>query len=323
MKTIRVLLYAMSVLLTQNCYAGLLYPTAKITVRAINTKGNVIPDAEVSVTFYEDKGAGTGWGLSSKRIQGHTDNKGLYSVEEGSIDRCSFSVKKVGFYNSDDEIHFQKVSSVGRWEPWNPIIDIVLKEKLNPVGMYAKKTYDLKVPVLNESVGYDLEKGDWVAPYGRGIVKDFIFTCNTTHPQRGEWSTTYKLTFSNLMDGIQEYNVDKNDRSDFRWPYEAPENGYKTLLELSESYNAKEKRKRVCDDSKRYIFRVRTQVDEKGNIIRANYGKIRGDIILHVLGTLRFEYYYNPTGSRGLEYGSCMTEWVNKREKEIHEVPGP
>jgi hypothetical protein len=323
MKIIRILLYAMSVLLTQNCYAGLLYPTAKITVKAIDTKGNVIPDAEVSVAFYVDKGAGMGWGLASKEVTGKTDKNGLFSGEGSSIDRCNFSVEKDGFYDSSDEVHFQKVSILRRWEPWNPTVDMVLKEKRSPVAMYAKRTENFKVPVIDMPIGYDLEKGDWVAPYGKGVLSDFIFNCHTYHPQKGEWSTSYKLTFSNAMDGIQEYVVQKNDRSHFRWPYEAPENGYKQELALSDTYKATKKYTPGYDKKKRYIFRVRTQVDEKGNIISAKYGKIKGDIELHVLGALRFEYYFNPSGSRSLEYGSCLTEWTSKREKETQEVSGP
>jgi hypothetical protein len=323
MKIIRILLYAMSFLLTQNCYAGILYPTAKITVRAIDTKGNVIPDAEVRVTFYVDKGAGMGWGLSSKFIQGRSDKMGLYAAESDSIDRCSFSVKKEGFYNSYDEVYFQKVSLLRRWEPWNPIVDIVLKVKRDPVAMYAKRTDSLKVPILDTPIGYDFEKSDWVAPYGKGVLSDFVFTCKIRFASRDDKSTAYKLTFSNPMDGIQEYIPDKNDRSEFRWPYDAPETGYKPELSLFDSYKGTEKYTPGYDDKKRYVFRIRTQVDEKGNIISAKYGKIKGDIELLMHGMLRFEYYFNPSGSRSLEFGSSLTEWTSKREREKQEVKGP
>jgi len=328
MRIIRALLYAVPFLLTQNCYAGILYPTAKITVRAIDSKGNPVPDAKVGILFYVDKGVGAGWGLASKEVTGKTDKNGFFSGEGSSIDRCNFSVEKDGFYDSNDEVHFQKASLLRRWEPWNPTIDIVLKVKRDPVAMYAKRTDALKVPILDMPIGYDLEKSDWVAPYGKGVVRDFIFICKVKFIDIYNTETSYKLTFTNLTDGIQEYVADKNDRSIFRWPYEAPENDYKSELALSDSYKGSEKYTPGYDKKKCYIFRVRTKVDAKGNILSAKYGKLKGDIELKVNrevqgGLFKFEYYFNPSGSRSLEYGSCLTEWTSKREKETQEVSGP
>jgi len=45
-----------------------------------------------------------------------------------------------------------------------------------------------------------------------------------------------------------------------------------------------------------YYFRVRTKMDENGNVVSAHYGKIYGDF-------MQFRYYFNPTpNDRNIEY---------------------
>ena len=56
-----------------------------------------------------------------------------------------------------------------------------------------------------------------------------------------------------------------------------------------------------------YIFRVRTKVNERGEIISALYGKIHGRIetggYLQPLPRLQFTYYLNPTpNDRNIEF---------------------
>jgi hypothetical protein len=43
-------------------------------------------------------------------------------------------------------------------------------------------------------------------------------------------------------------------------------------------------------------------IDSSGNIISANYGKIQGDFSVARNGKLKFIYYYNPDGTRNLEF---------------------
>jgi hypothetical protein len=325
MKKLKILFIGLLVLSAQNSFAGLLNPSAKITVKVLDMKGNPISGAKVNIGFSVSKAYGMGPGTGTEFVKGLTDSEGKFEGSADSGGNCNINVEKKEFYDSNMGYEFKNVSTLRRWDPWNPVVDIVLKEKQNPIPMYAKRTDNLKVPVLEKPVGYDLEKGDWVAPYGKGIINDFIFNCKTQIKGRVAWTTAYKVIFSNAMDGIQEYVADKNDHSMFRWPYEASDNGYKPELVLSDSYDAKQRHIKSYDEKKLYVFRVRTQVDEKGSIISARYGKIKGDIELLVHGTLRFEYYFNPTGSRNLEYNrdAPLFEWENRVEHSTHEVTGP
>lgn len=304
--------------------ASILNPTAKVTLKVVDTKGNPLEGAKATVRFYIPTGAGMGWGVNTKFIEGLTDKNGLFTAEGETTEDCGMTVRKDGFYLSSGKCNLEKISTINRWEPWNLKVKVVLKEKRNPVAMYAKRTDFIKVPALDNPVGYDLEKGDWVAPHGKGLLNDFIFNFKTKFVSRDEWECSYKLTFSNEMDGIQVFTGDKNDQSEYRFPYEAPDSGYKSELQLSNSYNSKGKHVSGFDSNKRYIFRIRTKTDQKGNIIGANYGKIIGDIVLSEDGFVKFEYYFNPNGSKNLEYDATKALFKWKTIKELnHKVDGP
>ena len=64
---------------------------------------------------------------------------------------------------------------------------------------------------------------------------------------------------------------------------------------------------RMRDESKCFCFRIRTKRDAKGNIVKAYYGKIYGDVVMEwsYLGVSRvgFLYYLNPApNDRNLEW---------------------
>ena len=173
-------------------------------------------------------------------------------------------------------------------------------------------------PILNKPIGYDLEKADWVPPYGDGIISDFIFEFKSFHDKESKerikpWEVSFNLRFSNKHDGIQEYKLtDADKKSDYIWPYQAPQKGYESNLYKYISYNMDGRNKittnikyngnqgKTKDDQAYYLFRVRTKVDSSGNIISGNYGKILNDFSLGK--KIKFTYYFNPSGTRNLEF---------------------
>ena len=319
------------VYMQQNAFAGIVYPTAKITVRAVDSNGSPITGAKVILQFHTEKTAGKGWGVETEFVEGKTDNDGKFAGSGDSINYSNISVIKEGFYSSYEQFNFKNASILRQWEPWNPVIDVVLKEKKNPTAMFAKKTDLIKVPIIDKSVGYDLEKGDWVTPYGAGINNDFIFSCLFKYISRDDWECSYKLTFLNELDGIQEFFPNKENRSDFFWPYEAMVNGYSREILWSNGFNNdnRTKYKSTRNDFRNYVFRIRTKMDSKGNLISALYGKVNGDIIFYPdaaqNGYFKFEYYLNPSGTRSLEYdkNKPLFKWNNRKEKDKYEVNGP
>lgn len=209
-----------------------------------------------------------------------------------------------GYYSSHAGKSTKKNLILNRWEPWNPTIEVRMRPKKNLVPMihFQHKTNWIKMPEKDKSIGFDLERADWLAPHGKGKIADFIF-----HPYRidtdEEIRFGYKLTFSNPMDGIQEYYVSSEDmRSSYLFPYLAPTNGYVSSMEkikIDPHYGRVE-----TDMNKKnnYIFRVRSHEDENGNIIGC-YGRISGEITMSGQFGLQFGYWFNPIpNERSLEY---------------------
>ncbi len=64
-----------------------------------------------------------------------------------------------------------------------------------------------------------------------------------------------------------------------------------------------------------YYFRVRTVVDDRGNIVSAHYGKIYGDF-------MQFSYYFNPTpNSRNVEFDPKQNLMTNLKPDEGVSAP--
>lgn len=203
-----------------------------------------------------------------------------------------------GYYTDGAGFSFLGHNAIlNRWEPWNPTIEVKLRPKKNPVQMVYKRVENKPIPSFEQPVGFDLEKMDWVAPHGKGLIGDFIFSAQLVEqPKSG---IKYSLSFSNPLDGIQEYVAPENTQSEYIFPYTAPTNGYVSTFNryrllkypVLPDYPANN----LKDDKDiNYIFRVRTQVDKDGNIVSANHGRIRGEIRSTMKGGLYFSYWFNP-----------------------------
>ena len=69
------------------------------------------------------------------------------------------------------------------------------------------------------------------------------------------------------------------------------------------------------DPNKNYYFRVRTKVDDRGNIVSAHYGKIYGDF-------MQFKYYLNPTiNDRNVEFDPKQNLITNLKPGEGVSAP--
>lgn len=284
------------------------YATAKITFKVMDKDNKPVEDAWVRGGFYarDTKGGGP-------NINGYTNNEGLISSSGRTHGELGYRIQKNGYYSSHGRyrkwyIEQAKIEA-DKWQPWNPVVEVLLKKIENPVPMYAKKV-ETEIPLIGKPVAYDLEIGDWVAPYGKGVIGDFVFTFTGVFKRILDRKEQLRLTFSNEADGIREVVVDeKNQRSVLVLPYLAPEGEYQASWFLEKMLSPDGTRKNLkTRHGYNYIFRVRTVRDEQGNIVRANYGKIHGDIefgFSSVDGSTAiviFTYYFNPDGTRNLEF---------------------
>lgn len=264
-----------------------------VTLKVIDDTGQSVAGANAGVGFFY--GPRTEQKNNATSIDGLTDTNGLFVATHlawGGL--LSFVAEKNGYYTvrqSQYDLGF-------KYDPakWNPTITLVLKRMIHPIPMYAKWV-NTHVPVLDKPVGFDLMAGDWVAPNGKGKDTDILF--NAHLDQRTENDFDYKLvvSFPNKGDGIQVFTVPENEKgSDLRSPQEAPEAGYEPQYIKTQSQKPGEPAKYGLNEKLNLFFRVRTVLDEKGNVKSALYGKIYGDFMY-------FRYYLNPTpNSRGVEF---------------------
>ncbi len=280
-----------------------LYPDAKMTVKVLNEAGSPVDSADARVGFTVD--SKTHVGSEEIVVHGITNKDGEFVASAKTDRRVGFTVKKTGWYPSFGTYRFKEVKE-GRWEPWDPTIDVILKPVINPQPMYARKLR-VEMPLADAPVGFDLVESDWLAPHGRGKVADFVFYLSRRFETWNDYYAEIKLAFSNEGDGIQMIPGQGQSASELKLPRLAPEQGF--LPEFATSIG-RTPSTLGRDDGKAgrsYFFRVRTVRDETRKIVSALYGKIDGDIRIDAINSktalLLFDYYLNPQSmSRNMEF---------------------
>jgi hypothetical protein len=254
------------------------------TIKVIDEGSQPVTGATVAVWYYVKPPAGEN--EAGESVQGLTDTNGIVRLSHAATGSISlaFDASKVGYYSTTIGHEFAKFADNDP-QKWNPSKTLLLKNIGKPIAMYAKKyVLGFKLPEYNKKIGYDLMIGDWIGPYGKGINSDIFFTENHLDEKSGY---TFTVSFPNPGDGIQGFTRDWNlGVSGLLSSHEAPLDGYQPKYEQAQMPNP----------DRIYYFRVRTKIDDRGNIVSAHYGKIYGDVP-------QFTYYFNPTpNDRNIEF---------------------
>ena len=319
-----ILLISVLIFNTSCLFANPKYPEAKVIVKVQDDDGNLLKDANVRIGFQPSAG------FNNWHVKGKTNAKGIFEATNKTGEGIPIRVEKSGYYRSTGVKRDKRTINrlLNRWEPWPSIAVATLRKKKNSVPMYAKKTGPIAVPVIGKPVRYDLEKGDWVKPHGKGEISDLVFTANIKEDDHGNKYQSYTLTFSNKLDGIQEYKDKKYIQSYFKWPYEAPltnynPSNYELIVYGINKFPVRKKCK--LKENTNYIFRTRTKVDKNGEIISANYGKILNGFDFGGKNfTISFTYYFNPDPkSMSLEFDPAKNLFKFSAKEWEHEVKAP
>ncbi len=240
----------------------------------------------------------------------NANKEGLAVVSGVAQQDYSVSVSKTGYYptyglhrNIDTNIGFQKYA-IGVQK-----IDLELRPIKDPVHGISKFVDRLRIPVKDAPAGFDLEIGDWVAPFGKGKSADLVFSLSGYIKSNRDYDLKLTLSFSQAGDGLILAKYPPRIGSAFKFPYEAPLTGYKTQRGWRSSYDGKSLKMNFGNNGEtNYIFRVRTEQDEKGNVRRALYGRIGGEVLLggsvELVQNVNFTYVLNPDWTRNLEFDS-------------------
>jgi hypothetical protein len=294
MKNTLTLLCLVLTVLTNGCAFGQM-PTHPwtATIKVVGEDGTPMVGADVSVSYTlpatptQDPGS-ENWG----EVKGLTDVDGIFSASHtDSSWGLGINVEKAGYYTTHigHQLYVpgqfdDKTVAANR----NPTITLVLKKIGKFTAMYAKSITYIKFPEDNKPIAYDLVAGDWVAPYGKGINADIFFEKDPIGIKANDIGSKIIVSFPNKNDGIQIFNSSEEEKgSALRSPHEAPLDGYQSeWIRDPKEY----------DENRIYLFRVKTKVDDNGNIVSAHYGKIYGDF-------MQFRYYLNPTpNDRNIEF---------------------
>jgi len=308
------------------CLAASGRPVAQVTFHVVDDAKHSVTGFAIGLGTFLRHIPGDNFGTDENTsVWGVTDTNGWVTLSIPSItgevtywpyvsDRTA--VDKMTIYHGNygfrhERLRFKEAVS-GRWQPWNPTVEVEMKRIVNPIPLYAKiikLQKSKRIPEFGKPIGFDLMKADWVKPYGNGEESDFIFTINVklggmTREKFGYriHDSSFHVGFSNDGDGIQSVYAEPNKGSVLRLPRLAPEQGYETCL-TRKSYSHKDGFFNEKRDDQNYFFRVRTKKDEEGNIVSALYGKIHGELDWDWMGGVRFTYYLNPTpNDRNLEF---------------------
>lgn len=321
MKNINALAVIAVVLQLSLVACGADMPEAKLTVRVTDSSGELLADAEAGAFFPHVYGAGSPVKGDSVKVRTNID--GVAVLNGKFAGTVGGGVEAKGFYRTQfEEIDFPDM--LNRGEALQAERTVILKEIKNPIPLYARQLRHVKIPDFNAPFGFDLEAGDWVAPHGKGKITDMIFQISGTHKSYREHDLTLEISFPNEGDGLVMFEGAYEVGSAFRSDHLAPESGYKPSLVVRRKALYEQKSSQWLNDSKpgsNYYLRTRTKLDEKGNVIRANYGKIYGNF--EFLDFIKTEAcYFNPiVNDRNVEFDTKRNLAEPKTPREQVRMP--
>lgn len=296
-------------------------PEAQITVRVVDENSRPMASVDVSVTFEMPKYKPGVWGSSEMMTRrGLSNSQGVFSAAAKSGNYVGYGAQATGYYPSTGKpVEFAR-SEGGRWQPWDPTVILILKKIKRPGPMYARRL-EGKIPVVDEPVGFDLMEAAWVTPHGKGKSSDMLFKVTKRVISFHDFAAELLLSFPNNGDGILLMPPDTQRGSELRSPHEAPETGYGSSLSLLQGNSKERGQYGMINEDKNYFFRVRTVLDERGQVVSCLYGKIYGRIeyfpVSSKAAKLRFTYYLNPTtNDRNIEFDPKRNLFRNLKSDE-------
>ena len=269
-----------------------------MVIRVTDDDGMPVDKAKVHVLL------GMNFREKANFIDGFTSANGEFQIEgETTGDEVEISVSKDGYYRSKvclcliTRPGVNKVKD-GKWQPWGEVRSVVLRKIDNPIQLRHHCRF-VDVPQTNVWVGLDLERGDWVAPFGKGAVSDVELTVQWDGlPKESSRDCSMQVRIQGEFCGGTF--VDKVLESE----YPNSKSALTNYVYAVRSFDWKEREKgtRLLKQSfwnqRALVVRLRCIVDEFGQIIEAKYGCVRMLEVTpssHNHPTLAIACVFNPT----------------------------
>lgn len=206
-------------------------------------------------------------------VKAVTDKNGIASGEAYVNDKIAIHVNKDGFYETFFYYNVWNAGKdcykSGRWEPWDPMLNVVLYARIKPNNspMLMKTAHHL----TKEGVyGFDLLSKRMIDPGDKTGHADFyIWTSGSFYDRATQFSDKWQkiviLRFNHVGDGLIARK--RNRESEFCFSYTAPISGYENPVEFIHSRANPEKSKPFPVHGEDYfIFRVSRINDATGEL---------------------------------------------------------
>ncbi len=250
-----------------------------------------------------------GYGRDDVSVEGLTDKKGRIALSGRSEGMIYVYALKAGYYNSHSQRYYWDSPVPGELEASGKMtLTLQLFPIRNPAPFRKRDFLNFPLPAFGTPFSYDVEAGAWMPPHGRGESADFTFLVQGYYKEYRDFEEEVVLTFRNPGDGIMPTTIFPHHGSDLKYPYLAPETGYSPSFRWYQRNSPNGDRIRIpgSDQNRAYIFRVRSERDAAGNVVRALHGVIHGELVVGGNPTggrwINFISIANPDRTRNLEF---------------------
>lgn len=247
-----------------------------ITLKIADDERNPIPAAKVHVLM------GMNFREKAYFIDGITDTNGVFTITGKTTgDEIEIEVTKTGYYRSLSKITYIAKSEdhkveAGKWLPYPVTQCVTLRRIKSPVKMECVPFWKFRhTKAINQWIGYDIAKSDFVTPFGSGTVADFDLFIKWD----GLWLPKYSgmeilLQFKEPFSGYYICEIDK--QSDLKGPYAA--DTQKVYVQEAKFFECVmpdgTRQNSRFDKSKCWVVRSRCKTDSQGKLIEARYSLV-------------------------------------------------
>jgi hypothetical protein len=249
---------------------------ADVQVTVCDEYGAIVSNAEVVVSFLVKP-------TEENVSKGQTNDKGVFSAScDSCIGRYTIRASKEGYYETfvKRSIKSGKSSEIKRSKKWfdgEATEKITLRPVRMPVKLQTADLFNAGIPATNETLKLDLQTLKWCPPYGDGRHDDvhLVYRAKINPHVWLDFSRSVEIYFPHSADGFYLEKTDGGG-SRMRHSYAARTNEVyrkKIAFSFSRTEKAIVDNVKLADDEY-LVFRTRTQTNENGRLVSANYGFI-------------------------------------------------